>query len=44
MHYVMVRPNGSVMEPDAGVDHGSIQAAKTAVSMHGTGLSVFIQN
>ena len=43
LHYIMVRPDGSVMEPGDGVDHASIQAAKTAVSMHGTGLSVFVQ-
>lgn len=43
MHYVMVRPDGTVMEPGAGVDHPNIQAAKIAVNMHGTGLSVFIQ-
>ncbi len=43
MHYVMIRPDGTVMEPGAGVDYGSIQAAKVAIDMHGTGLSVFIQ-
>jgi hypothetical protein len=43
MHFVMVRPDGSVMEPGAGEDHASIENAKTAVNMHGTGLSVFVQ-
>ena len=43
LHYVMVRPDGTVMEPGFGNDHASIDACKTAVSMHGTGLSVMVQ-
>lgn len=43
LHYVMVRPDGTVMEPGAGANYPDIAQAKTAVSMHGTGLSVFLQ-
>lgn len=43
LHYVMVRPNGTTMEPGNGVDYPNIAQAKTAVSMHGTGFSVFLQ-
>lgn len=43
LHYVMVRPNGTVMEPGAGVDHDTIPVAKTSVGMHGTGMSVYVQ-
>jgi hypothetical protein len=46
MHYVMIRPGRTVMDPapkDIGREHNSIDVAKTALKMHGTGLSVFIQ-
>lgn len=43
LHYVMVRPNHTVMEPGNGIDYPNINAAKTAVQMNGTGLSVFVQ-
>ncbi len=43
LHYVMVRPNGTVMEPGAGRDYSTIAEVKTALGMHGTGLSVFVQ-
>lgn len=43
LHYVMVRPDRSVMEPGAGADYPAVDNAKTAVNMHGTGLSIFVQ-
>jgi hypothetical protein len=43
MHYVMVRPDGTVMDPGMGVDVDDIQKAKKHANMHGTGLSVFVQ-
>jgi hypothetical protein len=43
LHYVMVRPNGTVMEPGAGADQATIAHAKAATNMHGTGLSVYVQ-
>jgi cysteine protease IpaJ len=43
LHYVMVRPNGSVMEPGHGLDVVDILAAKTQCNMHGTGLSIIVR-
>jgi cysteine protease IpaJ len=44
MHYVMVRPDDTVMDPgNGGANLNSIQDVKTHTKMHGTGLSVFIQ-
>jgi hypothetical protein len=46
MHYVMVRNNGTVMDPaGGGVEYTSINEYHTAKNHyhHGTGLSVFIQ-
>ena len=41
LHTIMVRPNGQVMEPDAGEDMTLLEA-KTACNMHGAGLSVLV--
>lgn len=42
LHYVMVRPDGSVMEPASGYNIRDIKAVKNYLSLHGTGLSVFL--
>lgn len=43
MHYILLRPNGTVMEPWQGREHANIQSAKYATEMHGTGLSIMIE-
>ncbi|HEX8613838.1 MAG TPA: hypothetical protein VF800_21390 [Telluria sp.] len=43
MHYVMIRPDGSVMEPGEGLPFANVRVAKTEVQKHGTGLSVFVR-
>jgi cysteine protease IpaJ len=43
MHVIMVRPDGTVMEPGDGMDLGSYQAAKAHCNMHGTGLSIIVR-
>jgi hypothetical protein len=42
MHCVMVRPGGSVMEPDDGTDKSSIANDKSYNGMHGTGISIVV--
>ncbi len=42
LHYVMVRPDGSVMEPATGHDFRDTKAVKNFLKLHGTGLSVFV--
>lgn len=42
LHYVMVRPDGTVMEPGQGQNHPNVTAAKNTIHMRGTGLSVFV--
>lgn len=44
MHYVMVRPNGSVMEPATGRDYADKGLTKGALQMHGTGLSILVSS
>ncbi|HYE34302.1 hypothetical protein [Methylocaldum sp.] len=42
MHCVMVRPNGTVMEPGDGNDKPSIAVDKAYNGMHGTGISIIV--
>ncbi len=42
LHYVMVRPNGSVMDPATGHDFPDTKTVKNYLHLHGTGLSVFL--
>lgn len=42
MHYVMVRPDLTVMEPARGVNDINIGTTKAAINMHGTGLSIMV--
>lgn len=42
LHTVMVRPNGSVMEPDDGTTKADIAADKLYCGMHGAGISIIV--
>lgn len=42
LHYVMVRDDGSTMEPGYGEEYPSVELAKKRIAMHGTGLSIVV--
>lgn len=42
LHYVMVRPDGTVMEPATGHNIRDTRSVKNWLKLHGTGLSVFL--
>ncbi|NJQ22337.1 hypothetical protein HCO69_22300 [Pantoea sp. LS15] len=42
MHYVMLRPDGSVMDPGYGKDLDNIAELKSTLGWHGTGISIII--
>ncbi|UYM14308.1 hypothetical protein [Endozoicomonas euniceicola] len=44
LHYVMVRPDGTVMDPSCGQNFPSEINFKRTMNMHGTGLSLIIQS
>ncbi|MCW7552427.1 hypothetical protein NX722_07175 [Endozoicomonas gorgoniicola] len=43
LHYIMVRPDGTAMDPSLGKTFPSVIDFKRTLNMHGTGLSLIIQ-